>query len=399
LLNGPYGSDEPYSSSGLSVLAGPLASMPKHAPVHKHARRAGRQLPRTSPRIAALATADGDGVYTQADVLARLGLAGDEFAERIFARCGVERRHLNLEPEFIARPLQDRTQQVESELLERAIAAVDALGIDTREIGTVISSSLYSLGVPSLAHRLIEHYGMDPSTDKYHVTSVGCASGVPLMRLAAQTLQASISDDDANLDGAGPCKHTLVVAAESMSGILTPASPHDPKAKTVGSSIFGDGCAAALIARGDTRCAGPAILASQVHQLGASLGAVSLHIAGEDSYLHLARELPDLAGAGLPGVLAGFLERHELTHADIDHWIVHPGGRRIIENVQDALALSRADVATSWAALADHGNIGTPSIFYVLKETIARHRPEPGERGMLVTIGPGVTAGLMLLGW
>jgi predicted naringenin-chalcone synthase len=88
-----------------------------------------------------------------------------------------------------------------------------------------------------------------------------------------------------------------------------------------------------------------------------------------------------------------------LRHADIDHWIVHPGGRRIIENVQTALDLSEDDLATSWSALAEHGNVGTPSIFYVLKDTIERYAPEPGEYGLMVTIGPGVTVGLMLLGW
>ena len=193
----------------------------------------------------------------------------------------------------------------------------------------MISASLYSLGAPTLAHRLVEHFEMDPTTDKYHITGVGCASGVPLMRLAAQSLREH------------PDKHALVVAADSMSGILMGAMPEDPKAKTVGSAIFGDGCAAALLSN-DPRADGPVILASQVHQIGGTLGAVSLQFSQEDSYLHLARELPDLAGAGLPGVVGGFLRRNELERADIDHWIVHPGGRRIIENVQTrARALPR----------------------------------------------------------
>ena len=116
----------------------------------------------------------------------------------------------------------------------------------------MLSSSLYSLGCPTLAHRLVEHYAHDPATDKYHITGVGCASGVPLMRLARQTLREH------------PDKQALVVAAESMSGILMRATPEDPKAKTVGSAIFGDGCAAALLsndpARGrpdDPRLPGP----------------------------------------------------------------------------------------------------------------------------------------------
>ena len=136
-----------------------------------------------------------------------------------------------------------------------------------------------------------------------------------------------------------PGKHALVVAAESMSGILTRATPDDPKAKTVGSALFGDGCAAAVLSN-DPHADGPIILDSQVHQLAGTLGAVRLDLTAEDSYLHLARDLPDLAGAGLPDVVAGFLRRNELERSDIDHWMAHPGGRRIVENVQSALALS-----------------------------------------------------------
>ncbi len=382
MFNGQYGSDEPYSSSSGGRSA--VAASP--APAPQRLRRAAPRVRRAGARIAGLTVSDSDTVLTQAQVLERLGLAGDEFAEGIFARCGVKRRHLNVEPEFLARTLQDRTRQVEPELLAHAIEAVDALQVDPREVGTVISASLYSLGVPSIAHRLIEHYHMDPATDKYHVTGVACASAVPLMKLAAQALHEH------------PDKHTLVVAAESMSSILTSATPQDPRAKTVGSSLFGDGCAAALVSK-HPRARGPVILASQVHQIGDTLGAVSLELGGEDSYLHLARELPDLTAAGLLDLVERFLRRNQRARPDIDHWIVHPGGRRIIENVRDALELSDEDVATSWSTLAEHGNVGTPSIMYVLSETIARREPEPGQHGLMVTIGPGVTVGLMLLEW
>jgi alkylresorcinol/alkylpyrone synthase len=360
-------------NGGLSVLAGPIVA------TRNRVRRAG-------PRIAALAVSDSPRVLSQEQALERLGLKGNAFAEGIFERCGVKHRHLDLSEEFMALTLQGRTAQIEQELMEHSIRAVDALEIDPLKIGTVLSASLYSLGCPTLAHRLVDHYGMDPATDKYHVTGVGCASGVPLMRLAAQTL------------GEHAGGQALVVAAESMSGILMPAAPQDPKAKTVGSAIFGDGCAAALLS-GDPHAAGPAILASQVHQIGGTLGSVSLDLSAEDSYLHLARDLPEFAGAVLLEVVERFLRRNRLERSEIDHWIVHPGGRRIIENVQSALELSDDDVATSWSALAAHGNVGTPSILYVLKDTIERHEPEQGERGLMVTIGPGVTVGMMLLGW
>jgi predicted naringenin-chalcone synthase len=336
------------------------------------------------PRIAGLATSDSAASFSQDEVLSLLGLRGDEFAEGIFARCGVRRRHLNLSEDFLARTLQGRTPQIERELMEHTIRAVDKLDVDPREIGTVVSSSLYSLGCPTLAHRLVDHYEMDPATDKYHVVGVGCASAVPLMRLASQTL------------GQHPDKQTLIVAADSMSGILMRATADDPRAKTVGSAIFGDGCAAALLSI-DPRGDGPAIVDSQVHQIGGTLGAVSLAFSQDDSYLHLDRALPDLAGAGLPAVADDFLTRNNLDLAAIDHWIVHPGGRRIIENVQTALDLSEEDCAVSWDALANHGNVGTPSIFYALQSVIEQPSPRVGERGLVVTIGPGVTIGLMLL--
>jgi len=341
----------------------------------------------TSPqaRITGLAIADLGPSVSQEEVLAHLGLEGDEFAEGIFARSGVRRRNLNLSEDFLGRTLQGRSAEVEDELLANAIAAVDQLGLDPARVGTVVSSSLYSLGCPTLAQRLVEHYEMPPTTDRYHLVGVGCASAVPLMRLAAQSLLEQ------------PGKQALVVAADSMSSILMPAGRDDPRAKTVGSAIFGDGCAAATLSRDGA--GGPVILATQVHQIGDTLGAVSLALQPEDSYLHLARDLPDLAAIGLAELVRAFLRRGGVDHAAIDHWMVHPGGKRIIESVRDALDLSQDDVATSWEALATRGNTGTPSIFYVLKGTEEQRAPSPGDLGLVVTIGPGITVGLMLLRW
>jgi predicted naringenin-chalcone synthase len=323
---------------------------------------------------------------TQREVLCRLGLEGEEFAERIFASCGVERRHLNLSQDFLARTLQGRSKQVEDELLGHSIAAIDRLEVDPGTIGTLVTSSLYSLGCPTLGSRLVDHYGMEPTIDRYHLTGVGCASAVPLLRLASASLYQH------------PGRPALVVAAESMSSILVSGREDDPRAKTVGSAIFGDGCAAAVISN-DPTTGGPLILSSQVHQLPGTLDAVSLELEAESSHLHLARDLPDLASLGLSALVCDFLRHKHLDASAIDHWIVHPGGKRIIECVRDALELSDDDVDVSWRALAEHGNVGTPSIFYVLEDTTLERSPQPGELGLVVTIGPGVTVGLMLLQW
>jgi alkylresorcinol/alkylpyrone synthase len=358
--------------------------------VARQRRTGATRLQSPSPagalRIGAIGCSDPARSYTQREVLALLGLEGDEFAERVFRRAGVKRRQLECGAQELAQNLQARTALVEDRLLWHATRAIDRLDVDPAEIGTLVTSTLYSLGAPTLAHRLVEHYGMDPATDKYHVVGVGCASAVPLVRLAGPAVQQS------------PGRKAVIVAADLMSGILSLATGEDQRAKTVGSAIFGDGCAAIVLDAG-ARATGPAIVASTVHHIGGTLGAVRMEIAGADSYLHLDPDLPEAAATGLAPLAGEFLRPLGLTCEDIDHWMVHPGGRRILERVQEALSLSDEQVAASYDVLAKHGNTGTPTIFYVLDETIRRSAPRHGALGLMVTIGPGVAVGLMLLAW
>ncbi|MGH2832935.1 MAG: 3-oxoacyl-[acyl-carrier-protein] synthase III C-terminal domain-containing protein [Solirubrobacteraceae bacterium] len=336
--------------------------------------------------ISGLALANPETAYTQDEVLALLGLTGDEFAQRIFHRGGIQRRRLDLKPELLGTTLQGRSSEIEEQLTEYAVRAVEGLGVDPSEIGTVITSSLYSLGCPTLAHRLAERMEIDPAADRYHVLGVGCASAIPLVRLAQQSLSGS------------PGKKALIVAAESMSGIMMSASDDDPRSKTVASSLFGDGCAAMLL-EPSTAADGPIVLASKVHQIAGTLEAVTLDFSAHDSHLRLIKELPDVAGKHLHGLVSDFLATNDLSAGEIDHWLIHPGGRRIIESVQDALGLADEHVRISFEVLANHGNVGTPSIFYVMHRTIEQRDLSPGEHGLMVTIGPGVSVGLMLLRW
>lgn len=340
----------------------------------------------THARISGLTLAHPPTSFTQREVLELLDLAEDEFAQRIFSRCGVHRRRLDMTPDFVRDNLQGRTAEVEDKLMGYAVQAVEQLEVDPARIGTVVTGTLYSLGGPTLAHRLIEHFGMDPATDKYHVVGVGCASAVPLVRLARQALREH------------PGRKALVVGAESMSGLLMGAQAEDERSKTVGSAIFGDGCGAMLL-DGEDGAGGPTILASKVHQIPDSLDAVAMRLAPHDSYLHLIRELPDVAGAHVGGLVDDFLHEAGLSRQMIHHWLIHPGGRRIIECAQEALDLPDEEVEVSFDVLSNHGNVGTPSIFYVMHKAIEQRAPRAGERGLMVTIGPGVTVGLMLLRW
>ena len=297
-------------------------------------------------RVSEIAVANPASSYTQEQMLELLGLADDAFAQTIFARCGVERRRFELTPDSLGTTLQERTVQTEEQLLRLATEAIDQLELDPAEIGTVITATYCSLGGPTLAHRLLEHYEMDPSTDKYHVVGVGCASAVPLFKLASQSMRDH------------PGKHALVVAAESITGFLTTVDADDEQVKTIGSSLFGDGCAAAVLTNGASTL-GPSIVAARQHQIEGTLGTVHLRVAADDSFMQIGRELPKLARRQLRELVDGFLADAGVEHGTIDHWIVHPGGRGIIDGVQHGLGAERragGDQPRRARAVRQHGH-------------------------------------------
>ena len=345
-----------------------------------------------APRVLELAVAAPALSFEQDEMLALLGAAGDEFAEGIFERCGVERRRLALSPASLGSTLQERTPVTEDQHGRMAVEAIDRLELaDPAEVGVVVTASYYALGGPTLAHRIVDRYGMEPDTDKYHLAGVGCASAVPLFRLAGQALRDRPPGDKA-----------LVVASECVSGFMTALRPGDGRAKVVGSALFGDGCGAALLAGGGDEAGpeqGPAVLATAVHQVPGTLDDVRFAVSGADSHMEISRDLPGIAETGLRPLIDKFLAARGLDRDSVDHWLVHPGGRGIVEAVQRALWLSDDDVAASMAVLSEYGNVGTPSAFFVLRETTSRRRPAASDLGLMVTIGPGVTIGLMLLAW
>jgi alkylresorcinol/alkylpyrone synthase len=353
------------------------------------AARAGERLrDARSAVLAGVAVSHPPPAFSQEELLGLLGLRGDEFAESIFARSGVRSRRLFVSEETLSTSLQARAAETEEHVYELALAALGRLDFDPGEVGVLITAGYWSLGGPTLGHRLMDELDLAPSTDKYHLTGVGCASAVPLLRLAAQALRER------------PGEGALVIGSECVSGFMTRARPADQRTKIVGSALFGDGCGAALLQAGDGPAPGaPEIVASAVHQVPGTLDQVRFDVSGEDSFMRLGRELPAITEAGLPSLVEEFLERRGLDMSSIDHWLLHPGGRGILEGARRGLGLSDEQVAASAAVLAQYGNTGTASGFFVLRATERMRCPCAGEFGLLISIGPGVTVGLMLLSW
>src|SRR4029450_338835 len=121
---------------------------------------------------------------------------------------------------------------------------------------------------------------------------------------------------------------------------------------------------------------------------------MGFHLRNQGLQIILDRELAPFVRRHVGKVVAGFLAARGLERADVTRWILHPGGRRIIEVMSEQLGLAPGDLAPTEKVLSEHGNMSSVTVLFVLDEMIRNHRPRAGERRVLGALGPGVGAEL-----
>lgn len=113
----------------------------------------------------------------------------------------------------------------------------------------------------------------------------------------------------------------------------------------------------------------------------------------------LSPKVPDLVRARVRGDVDSFLEDHALDRSAIRHFIAHTGGPKVLEAFAESLELKEDALARSWRSLREVGNLSSASVLFVLGDLLASNEPRPGEYGLLMAMGPGFCAELVLLQW
>jgi predicted naringenin-chalcone synthase len=193
---------------------------------------------------------------------------------------------------------------------------------------------------------------------------------------------------------AHPERHVLAVAVE----ICSAAYYIDETLETiVGNAICADGAAACVVtckSEVGPRIAGFASVLDTNCQ-----SSVGFDQRQGRLRIVLAPTIRDLAPPIIGRVLDELLPRHGLARGDVRHWLLHPGGRKVIDRVQAAMGLSDADVALSRGVLRNYGNMSSPTVLFVLNEVMRNGAARPGDRGVLLALGPGFAAEAGLLEW
>lgn len=352
-------------------------------------------------RVLAVAPALPGAPYDQetiSEVIAPLVTGDDERAGQLMRRLhrnsGVRTRHLALAPEQYAQvrdfgQANDHYLAVGTDLAARAARdALDRAGVAPEEVDFVLFTSVTGIGAPSVDAALVERLGMRRDVKRLPSFGLGCAGGAAGLARVHDYL-AGHPHDVALLVCLELCSLTL------QHGDVDPAS-------LVASGLFGDGAAAAVVAGGAhpavAAAAGPEVVATRSRLYPGTEEDLGWRIGASGFRIVLSASLPDVVRAELADDVEALLGAHGLKTGDVTRWVVHAGGPRILDAVEQGLGLPADALAASRASLSAVGNLSSASVLDVLDRTLATG-PPGGSPGVLLAFGPGVTVEMVLLRW
>lgn len=274
-------------------------------------------------------------------------------------------------------------------LAERAgAAALHRSRLAAAEIDTIIDVSCTGIAIPALDVELVERLGLRSNVRRVPITESGCAAGGLALGLAASLARGGDS--------------VLVIAVEVCSLAL----PAEQRSRTdvVAAALFADGAAAAVVrpprVAQDGGDAFPRILGQGSFLVPGTLCTMGFDVGSHGLRIVLDRELPDLLLEAAPAAVDAFLGRHGLGREQVGLYLLHPGGRRVLEVWEVCFGLAPGALKHSRESLARYGNLSSASILTVIELALADGaRVAPGQVALAVAVGPGLSLEFLLLQW
>lgn len=351
------------------------------------------------PRIVGVGTAVSEQSYSQEELLEILGIT-DPKVRSVFINSAIRRRYLSLPPQEAG---GGRVVESQGELLgkHKALAvgmgarALEAClrnaGAGLQDVGCLCCVTSTGFLCPGLSALLIRELGISPQCSRVNIVGMGCNAGLNALNVTA------------SWSAAHPGQLALVLCAEACSA----AYVLDSTMRTaVVNSLFGDGAAAVALTTGAGGGpvpvpAGPLVLSFASHIITDALDAMRYDwdaAQGKFSFF-LDPAIPYVVGAHAELVVGRLLSGAGLRRTDIRHWLVHAGGKKVIDAIMVNLGLTRHDVRHTTGVMRDYGNLSSGSFLFSYERLLGERVAQPGDYGVLMTMGPGSTIETALVQW
>jgi polyketide synthase Type III len=367
-------------------------------------------------RIAGVGTAVSGHPYSQPELLDLFAIT-DPKVRSIFLGSAIQRRFLTIPPPGAdgGRPetqgeLLAKHAKITVDMGTRALmSCLENAGAGLPDIGCLCCVTSTGYLTPGLSALLIRDLGIRPECARLDVVGMGCNAGLNALNVVA------------GWSAAHPGQLAVMLCAEACSA----AYVFDGSMRTaVVNSLFGDGAAAiALMARPGDDCAlrsGAAPRSGAASGSGAGPFAPAPRILSFASYIitdafgamrydwdadqgkfsfFLDPDIPYVVGAHAERVIDRLLSAAGLRRTDIGHWLLHSGGKKVIDAVMVNLRLTRHDVRHTTGVLRDYGNLSSGSFLFSYERLLAEGVTRPGDYGVMMTMGPGSTIEAALIQW
>jgi predicted naringenin-chalcone synthase len=260
--------------------------------------------------------------------------------------------------------------------VEAANKALARAGLTPEQIDGVVINSCTGYLCPGLSSYVAEALPLRSDVWPLDLQGMGCGGALPNLKSAYDFLQAE------------PDSYVLSIAVEICSATLFFDESPDI---LISNALFGDGAAAAVL----TNRPGE----GGIRLRGFSAGLYPqdrehLYFRTEQSKLRnvLSVEVPAVGARHGREVIERLLAATGVRQEEIRHWVIHPGGERVLDAVEQAMGLPAEALTASRKVLYDYGNMSSASVLFVLDDVMRHHDPRPGDRGVLCSFGAGFGA-------
>jgi len=308
---------------------------------------------------------------------------------KLFENAGVERRYsiMDAEEVFLKTSFEEKNDIYKRETIKLAegalTKALNKASLTPTDIDFIITVSCTGIMIPSVDAYLINKLDMKQDIVRLPVTEMGCVAGISGMIYANNFLKAN------------PNKRAVVIAVESPTSTFQ--IEDYSMVNIVSAAIFGDGCACTVLSSYEEE-KGPEIIDEAMYHFYNAEHMMGFELKNTGLQMVLDKEVPETIASHFPKFVHPFLERNDLSIEEVDHLIFHPGGKKIVQTIEEIFGSLGKNIDITKAVLKEYGNMSSATVLYVLERFIDQG-VKKGDIGLMLSFGPGFTAQRLLLKW